>query len=339
MLTIYKKKIHMKSFNSENYQSKGGHARARNLTPSQKSEIGKKGANIRWATPKANYEGILRIAETEIPCAVLVRGKEIKRVIVQREVVGLLTGTKKGNLDRYLNAKNLSAFVPEKFKNKTLSEAVIPLQINGRLAYCYEGEDIVDLCKMYLDARKAGGILLPNQQQLVDRAELIITSLAKTGITGLIDEATGFQAIRAKDALQAYLDKIIRKELAVWVKRFPDEFFRQIYRLKKWTWTGGNKRTPLIGKLINDIIYKRLGPGILEELQRQNPKNASGHRPATHHQWLTEDVGHPALAQHLYAIISLMKVSNTWDSFKGLVDKAFPVQKQIDQLLLPLEGA
>ena len=40
----------------------------------------------------------------------------------QRELVGLLTGNKKGGLERYFEPKNLQPFVPEKFKNKKLDQ-------------------------------------------------------------------------------------------------------------------------------------------------------------------------------------------------------------------------
>ncbi|MCL4457092.1 MAG: P63C domain-containing protein [Nitrospirae bacterium] len=315
---------------------KGAKARAEKLSPDQRKEIAIKAASARWQSgiPKANYEGTLNIANTQIPCAVYDNGEQVLRVIVQREVVGLLTGNKKGNLDRYLQAQNLQPYVPEKFKNKTLDQATIVLEINRRKAFCYEGEDIVDLCKMYLNARKAGNVLLPSQAQLADRAEIIITSLAKTGIVGLIDEATGYQHIRARDALQAYLDRVLRKELAAWVRKFPNEFFEQIYRLNGWTWTGTHFRPAVVGKYIKDVVYERLGPGILAELEKLNPKNEKGHRPAHHHRWLTEDVGHPMLAQHLYAVIGLMRVSNNWREFKALLSKAY--QKSGDQLsLLP----
>lgn len=315
---------------------RGGVARAEKLSPDQRKEIALKGAEARWKSniPKANYVGTLRIAETEIPCAVYEQGDRVLRLIVQREVVGLLTGSKKGNLDRYLRAQNMQPFVPEKFKDKSLDQAAIVLELNGKKAFCYEGEDIVDLCKMYLNARKAGKVLLSSQYQLADRAEIIITSLAKTGIVGLIDEATGYQQIRARDALQAYLDRVIRKELAAWIRRFPDEFFEQIYRLNKWHWAGTHYRPALVGKYIKDVVYLRLGPGILNELEKRNPKNEKGNRPAHHHRWLTEDVGHPALAQHLYAVIGLMRISSDWNSFKSLLNRAYP--KSGDQLsLLP----
>lgn len=170
-------------------KAKGGYARAEKLSADQRKEIAKNAAVSRWRIPKAKYEGVLKIGGEEIPCAVFEQGDRVLRLIVQREVVGLLTGSKKGNLDRYLQAKNLLPYVPEKFRDKSLDQSSIVLDINGKKAHCYEGEDIVDLCKMYLDARKAKDVLLPNQRQLADRAELLVTSLAKVGITGLIDEA------------------------------------------------------------------------------------------------------------------------------------------------------
>ena len=45
-------------------------------------------------------------------------------------------------------------------------------------------------------------------------------------------------------------------------------------------------------------------------------------------------VGHPALAQHLHAIITLMRISTTWDQFKLFLDQAHP--KRGDTLMLPL---
>lgn len=315
-------------------KAKGGLARAESLTPNKRTEIARKAASARWSggIPKANYEGLLKIGGAEIPCAVLEHGERVVRVIVQREVVGLLTGNKKGDLGRYLDAQNLQPFVPEKFKNRVLEDAVIVVEINGRKSFCYEGEDIVDICKMYLDARKAGNVLLKNQIQLADRAEILVTSLAKTGITGLIDEATGYQQFRARDALQSYLDKILRKELAAWVKTFPDEFFKELFRLKKWHWTGTTRRPGVVGKYINDLIYDRLGPGVLDELQKRNPTDAKGRRKVKHFQWLTEDIGNPALAQHMYATIGFMRASDSWDAFKNTFYKAYP--KKGDNLAL-----
>jgi hypothetical protein len=76
--------------------------------------------------------GELKIAGTKIPCAVIETDDGPIRIVVQREVVGLLTGNKKGGLQRYLNPKNLQPFLPEKFKNKTLDEASYVVEMFGK---------------------------------------------------------------------------------------------------------------------------------------------------------------------------------------------------------------
>lgn len=94
------------------------------------------------------------------------------------------------------------------------------------------------------------------------------------------------------------------------------------------------KKPSVVGKYTNDLVYERLAPNILEELQRRNPKNEKGHRLHRHHQWLTEDIGHPALAQHLYAIIGFMRACGTWEDFYRMIQRAFP--KKNTTMLLPM---
>jgi hypothetical protein len=149
-----------------------------------------------------------------------------------------------------------------------------------------------------------------------------------------IDEATGYQEVRDKHALQALLDAFLRKELAAWAKRFPDEFYEQIFRLRGWRWKGRGTNPPqVVAAYTKDIVYARLAPQILEELERKNPIEG-GRRRAKHHQWLTDDVGHPALAQHLHAVITLMRVARSWAQFKQMLDLAHP--RRGDTLQLPL---
>lgn len=55
------------------------------------------------------------------------------------------------------------------------------------------------------------------------------------------------------------------------------------------------------------------GPDILRELKKRNPKDDHGNRPTKHHQWLTANVGHPRLAEHLYGIIGLIWIHDDED--------------------------
>lgn len=309
----------------------GARARSAALPPEVRSRIAAKAALKKAGYPSATHTGCLLVAGSSIPCAVLSDGR---RVVWQREVVGLLTGNKKGGLSRYLSASNMRQFAPEKFQSGDFDETAIIFELDGRKAHGFEAEDIVDICKMYLLARKAGA-LLPNQIHLAAQAEIIVLSLAKVGIAALIDEATGYQEIRDRKALQALLDKYLRKEHAAWAKRFPDEFFREMFRLKSWAYpTVGNARPGVVGKYINNLVYERLAPGLLKELETKNPKTATGGRKAKHHQWLSEDVGHPALTAHLHSVIAFMRASSNWQQLCDLMDRAFPKKGDTLPLLL-----
>jgi hypothetical protein len=110
--------------------------------------------------PTTDFIGAIKIGGTEIPCAVLYPNSENpKRVIVQREIVSLLTGNKKGGFERYLKPKNLQPYLPEKFKNRPLVDSVILFKYKGRLAQAFEGTDLIELCQMYLDARRDNKLL------------------------------------------------------------------------------------------------------------------------------------------------------------------------------------
>jgi hypothetical protein len=96
------------------------------------------------------------------------------------------------------------------------------------------------------------------------RADMLMRGLAHVGIIALVDEATGYQEVRDRRALEAILDRFLRKELAAWARRFPDEFYQQIFRLKEWAWKGmAVNRPSVVGKYTNDLVYERLAPNIL----------------------------------------------------------------------------
>jgi hypothetical protein len=50
---------------------------------------------------------------------------------------------------------------------------------------------------------------------------------------------------------------------------------------------------------------------------------------------LTDEVGHPALAQHLYLVIGFMKASSSWDGFINMLDRV--VQKKGQTIPLALD--
>ena len=101
-------------------------------------------------------------------------------------------------------------------------------------------------------------------------------------------------------------------------------------------------RPQIIGHYTNDIVWDRLAPGVRKELEKLNPRDAAGNRRSKHHQYLTPDIGHPALQQHLIGVMALMNsvVESTppdrsWNEFKRCLQRVFP--KVNTNLELPFE--
>lgn len=325
-------------------QEKGGRARKEALTAEQRSEIARKAAEARWSIPCATHEGELHIGGMELACAVLEDGTRVlsergtmKALGLSRGGYGLRSASTTeggGRLPLFLAAKNLRPFIDNELQ-VVLSEPLLyrPLR-TGKAAHGLRAELIPKVCEVWLRARDAGA-LAKRQLATAAKADALVRALARVGIVALVDEATGYQDVRDRLALQALLDRYLQAEFASWAKRFPDAFYQEIFRLRGWDWNGMKvQRPPLVGLLTNDVVYSRLAPGILRELQERNPKNEKGRRRSRHHQWLTEDVGHPALAQHLHAVVALMRASENWEGFKRMLNKALPKKTRLDDLPL-----
>ena len=194
----------------------------------------------------------------------------------------------------------------------------------------------MDFCEVLLAARR-DGVLSPSQMSYADQCEVLQGAFARVGLDALIDEWTGYQEIRDRYALQEILDKYLLKEHAKWSKRFPDEFYRLIFEMRGWRWKGMSVNRPsVVGKYTNEIIWSRLAPNILKELERLNPKDETGRRKVKHHTFLTENVGHPRLQEHLHATMALMRASGkNWGNFMRSLQRAFP--KVNTNLELPFE--
>ena len=193
-----------------------------------------------------------------------------------------------------------------------------------------------EICNAWLKAREAGALTAPRQLTTAQIAEIITRGLAHLGIIALVDEATGYQRDRAKDALAKILEAFVAKELQAWVQTFPSDFYEQMFRLRGLEFPVTSvKRPQYFGMLTNDIVYKRLAPGILSELKRVTPRNEDGRPKAKYFQSLTTNVGYPKLKEHLGAVVALMRISKSWDAFMNLLDEHYP--RYGDTPMLPMD--
>ena len=280
---------------------------------------------------KATHSGEIIIGGITLPCYVLEDGS---RVLTQTDTVQTLGLGQFVQLGKFIHHNSIKPYISGDLQNLLINRITFKLpRTRGKPAHGYQATILAEICDAVFQAKKEGR-LKETQKNIAEQCEMLTRSFAKVGIIALIDEATGYQDIRKEDALQKILDAYLSKELSAWAKRFPDEFYKEMFRLKNWEWST-LKRPGVVGTYTNDIVYQRLAPSLVEELKRKSPKNKNGNRKNKYHQWLTSDVGHPALSQHLHAVIGFMKTQQTWEGFKRLLNRAFP--KKGTTLELPLD--
>lgn len=306
----------------------GGKKRAENLSKKERVDIAKIAANSRWKSKTQTNKpltGNLRIGDLSVPCAVLSNGERVVSRKGLATIIGKKTGGGAYKTGTTYLASNLKDFITDDVQ--FMMNNPIEYKIGRSIYYGYKAEIIPKICEIWLKARDAD-CLTHNQKSIAIQAELVTRMLAQMGIVSLIDEATGYQEIRDRDELQKILDLYLSREFSVWAKKIPDEFYQHIFRLRGWQWKGMQINRPqVVAKYTKDLIYARLAPGILNELETLNPVKGN-YRHQKHHQWLTEDIGHPKLAEHIYAIIALMRVSTEWEEFVKIVDKALPKKEE-----------
>lgn len=181
------------------------------------------------------------------------------------------------------------------------------------------------MCYVFLDAKEAGK-LKPNQFHIAEKAKILTRAFATVGIIALIDEATGYQDGRVADELERIFQEILLEKSKKYVVTFPLELYKQMFRLNSWEWKPENakKRPGVLGTWTNDLIYKRMAPGLLKELERRNPKNDKGYRDHKHFQFLTDEVGEPRLREYFGGLLALARANTSWKKFYEMVEKAFP---------------
>jgi hypothetical protein len=322
-------------------RAKGGMARAKHLSANERRDIARRAAASRWGTddlPRAvcsSEDTPLQIAEHALDCYVLEDGTRVlsqagflralgrnKRAATRSlEVPPMLQGA---GLERFLTPEILQKAQPIAFRTP-----------NGLRASGYRAELLPQVCEIYLQARDAG-TLAPNQRAVAKQAEILMRGLATVGIIALVDEATHYQELRARDALARILEAFVAKEIQAWIRTFPDDYYREIFRLRGLEFPRDSVSRPqYFGHLTNDIVYKRLAPGVLDELKRVTLRADDGRPKHKYFQRLTSNLGYPKLREHLGSIVTLMKLSGDWRDFEEKIDRIHP--RYGNTLPLPLD--
>lgn len=293
------------------------------------------GTNIQ----KATHAGELKVGEKiNIRCYVL---EDMTRILAYRNTTDALANPEnyRQKSGQWMQRLARNEAIKPHFSEELIQKIENPIEFippGQKAARGIEASLLVDICDALWEARKKGSLKEKNPYfEASIQAETMIRAFAKVGIVALVDEATGYQEIREKDALKKILEKYISPILLPYATRFPREFYLETYKLRGWDYTpiqqGKGAKTPLLGKITNDVIYNRLVPGALEKLQELNPERDNhGRLKHHHHRHLTDAHGIPALDKHIASVITIMKLSDSWEDFYKKLNKVHPHYRNSD---------
>jgi hypothetical protein len=285
--------------------SRGGRARAEALTAADRSAIARHASEARWGRTVllATHVGGVLIGDKLVACAVLEDGTRVINQSTLLKALGRSTRPRTGEDGIVIFAGNLTPYVSRRLAREIANPFFYSLPATGGRALGWKAEILPEICEVYIDASKDGRIL-KTQRGALEAAEILYAGLARVGITALIDEATGYQEVRAREELQQILEAYVQAELRPWIRTFPNEFFEQIY------------------------VYEQLPPGVLDELRTRNPRTPAGYRAHKHFQFLTADTGDPHLDRQISTVTTLMRIADDKAQFEELFARAFPPPQQ-----------
>lgn len=328
-------------FGSAEAASRGGKARAAKLGKEDRKDIARRAAVARWekkggnVLPQAAHSGPLRIGDIEFECAVVKDGDKVIRLVSEMNFMQSMGMYRSGALSTrrprneagaqtplFLAYKNLKPFVDQHLGGVHFEPYRYVTAKGGNVAHGIVDEIIPKVCEVWIDADRAG-VLGERQKLIAAKADILLRGFARVGIRALIDEATGYQYERPRRDLEEQLSKFLSENLRRWVRTFPTDYFKHLCRLRGVELRPDMKLPQYFGHLTNNLIYRRIAPGLLRKLKERRVERG---KPSDKlQQWLSEDVGVREVLVHLGVVVGLMKIHTNYDAFERQLDQIAPV--------------
>ena len=193
----------------------------------------------------------------------------------------------------------------------------------------YEAKILPKVCEVWLRAKEEK-TLQASQFGKAKKAELLMRGLAHIGVIALVDEATGYQYERPRKDLEEQLKKYLSESLRKWVRTFPSDYFKHLCRLRGVELRPDMRLPQYFGKLTNNIVYRRLAPGLLSRLKER--RNVKGKASDRLHSWLSSDFGFPEVLVHLGLVVAVMKQNTDYETFERELEKIAPTYPEVPGL-------
>lgn len=316
---------------TSNGPSKGGVARAQKLPPEQRRAIAKKAAIARWGekpfefTHKGNFAQDFGI---DADCYVL--NDENKTAVISQRGMGNALGLKSDSgiaFVHFYQGKTISKILGAELVEK-LSKPLIFKDENVGADYLvgYDVSLLIDTCKSIAQADD-DGMLLSSQKLIGKQAKVILHASAKSGIRGLVYALAGYDATR-EEVIQAF-KQYVADEARGYEKEFPDQLYREWYRLYKIPKPAKNKPWKFMHLTVKHVyIPLARSNGKIFEMMKDK-RDEVGDRRKRLHLFLAE-LGVKALRQHLGQLLGIAQVSDSKEQYEANVRKVFGDQQELN---------
>ncbi|MBE5254552.1 P63C domain-containing protein [Mixta mediterraneensis] len=304
-------------------KAKGGVARAKSLSPQERSDQAKNGAIARWgykATHKGNFKDEFGI---DAECYVL--NDSGKTVVVSGAGLARLLGLGDHmvHVTRLLNAQYMADFVGTKLREKIENPLKFQWKPAGSVlgsftdANGYDFTAVGDLAIAIINAHQKNA-LPKTRVHTAELAQKLVNASMKAGLKGLAYAIAGYrpEVQEVIDSFKAF----VREEARQYEKEFPDELYEAWYRIYQLN-KPDRGRPFLFSKLTNEQIYMPLArsQGVILDLAKKN-KDESGKSGLKIHQFLSE-VGVKALKQQIGKVLAVSELFEERDKYESALAK------------------
>ena len=318
-------------------------ARAASLPKEQRVAIASKAAAARWGkTYKTVGSGnFLFDFGVDVDCHVL--DDPGKTAVISQRGMGQAMGfSKRGDrLRSFVNSKAMDGYIGRDLREKL--ENPLVFQHKGAAAgsavstaHGYDATILIDICNAVLAAKAGGKLKGERYARMVEQAQILVSSAAKSGIRNLVYALAGYSPSTTEviEAFKLY----VREEAKKYEREFPPELYEQWQRLYQIAMPERGKPWHFKHLTIKHI-YGPLAQsnGKLLQLLRLVKSNAGAPNKKLF-QFLNE-IGARALRMHLGRVLEMAESSADSREYERKIVNRFGGQQELDLAMPSSNGS
>ena len=137
-------------------------------------------------------------------------------------------------LPEFIGRANIAPYLDSELSEKLKNPLVFQGQPAGKnippqRVFGYDVTILIDVCKAIINAESDGNLSKVQKEKVARQAHIILNASAKAGIKGLVYALSGYEASR-EEVVQAF-KLYVAEEAREYEKEFPDQLYREWYRL------------------------------------------------------------------------------------------------------------